>query len=136
MRTDAKRRGPPLTAYRATDFSIGHPILSRRFASRSEEWLPGLRLVTLEPFNEASSMRTKTTSTAAVSGKRRLSRRRRPRSPSPRTGILIVSALIAIFIGWRIFAALGDLVFSMGLACAAFVTIVGPMAAFTDRNVR
>jgi len=48
--------------------------------------------------------------------------------------VLILPAIIAMVVGWRTFASLGDLSLSLVLGCVAFVTLAPMLASMSDRD--
>ncbi|QEH81646.1 hypothetical protein EIK56_27620 [Sphingomonas sp. C8-2] len=46
----------------------------------------------------------------------------------------ICPTVVAMVVGWRIFASLGDVLLSLVLGCVAFITLTPLVAAMSDRD--
>jgi len=50
--------------------------------------------------------------------------------------MLVLPTIVALIVGWRTFASLGDLPLSAVLGCTAFITITPLLASMSDRDVK
>jgi hypothetical protein len=67
---------------------------------------------------------------------RKMNRARASGSVGEQLRMLVLPTVAALIVGWRTFAALGDLPLSAVLACTAFITITPLVASMSDRDLK